>query len=151
MGCDCVLSMELKSRLEASQTARVQPGDTWWTATRTTINLAGQPITGSSGSSTECSRVLSLQLDRLRRGGAHRCGLTAGQRAEGEVSAPDVGRVGHGYGSSSYRESSGGPRRLSPQRLEARMNRPRRPGSSARTAPRTVATTMMNEHADSQL
>ena len=37
-----------------------------------------------------------------------------------------------------------------PQRLEARMSWPSRPGSSARTAPRTVATTMMNALADSQ-
>jgi hypothetical protein len=40
---------------------------------------------------------------------------------------------------------------LGSQRVGARMNRPRRPGSSASTAPTTVATTMMNADADSQL
>jgi hypothetical protein len=48
------------------------------------------------------------------------------------------------------------PQRVSPDReaelhLEARMRWPSRPGSSARTAPTTVATTMMNAQADSQL
>jgi hypothetical protein len=40
---------------------------------------------------------------------------------------------------------------LGSQRVGARMSRPRRPGSSASTAPTTVATTMMNADADSQL
>jgi hypothetical protein len=35
--------------------------------------------------------------------------------------------------------------------LGARMRWPSRPGSSAKTAPTTVATTMMSAHADSQL
>jgi hypothetical protein len=46
------------------------------------------------------------------------------------------------------RQPAGG---LGPQRLGVRMNRPSRPGSSASTPPMTVATTIMNAHADSQL
>jgi hypothetical protein len=45
----------------------------------------------------------------------------------------------------------GSPEREAELHLEARMSWPSRPGSSARTAPTTVATTMMNAHADSQL